>query len=266
MVEETVPIEFNKQISKDIWLMGFRSEDLASSAMPGQFLMLRVGSNSKDPLLRRPFSIHEIGDDNRLMILYKIVGQGTYLLSTLKADDSISVIGPLGNGFSLPHPEERTILVAGGIGIAPLFFLAQALSRAQKRPIKMLLGFPSSQEVVLVDQIKDLGVNLMLATEDGSLGFKGLVTDLFDQSIDRESEAKPIIYVCGPRLMIKKIVNRAVAFNLKCFVSTEGFMACGLGICLGCAIKAAQGKEKVYYYVCQDGPVFSADMIDWEVM
>ena len=266
MVEETVPIEFNKRIGKDIWLMGFRSERLASSARPGQFLMLRVDSDSKDPLLRRPFSIHEKSDDNRLTILYKVVGQGTSLFSTLKEDDSISVIGPLGNGFSLPHPEERAILVAGGMGIAPLFFLAQALSRAQKRHMKMLLGFPTSQEVVLADQLKDLGVNLSLATEDGSLGFRGLVTDLFDQSIDQESEAKPIIYACGPRPMIKKIVNKAMTFNLKCFVSMEGFMACGLGICLGCAIKAAQGKEKVYYYVCQDGPVFSAEMIDWEVM
>jgi dihydroorotate dehydrogenase electron transfer subunit len=266
MVEETVPIEFNRRIGKDIWLMGFRSERLASSAMPGQFLMLRVGSNSKDPLLRRPFSIHEMSDGNRLTILYKIVGRGTSLFSMLKEDDSISLIGPLGNGFSLPRPEERAILVAGGMGIAPLFFLAQALSRAQKRHMRMLLGFPTSQEVVLADQLKDLGVNLTLATEDGSLGFRGLVTDLFDQAIDQESEVKPIIYACGPRLMIKKIVNKAMMFNLKCFVSMEGFMACGLGICLGCAIKAAQGKEKGYFYVCRDGPVFSAEMIDWEVI
>jgi dihydroorotate dehydrogenase electron transfer subunit len=266
MFEETVLIEFNRRIGKDIWLMGFRSERLASRAMPGQFLMLHGDSNSKDPLLRRPFSIHDMSDSNRLTILYNMVGRGTSLLSTLREDDSISVIGPLGNGFSLPQPEECAVLVAGGMGIAPLFFLAQVLSKGQNRHVKMLLGFPTSQEVVLTDQLRDLGVKLTLATEDGSQGFRGPVTNLFDRSIHEESKLKPVIYACGPNPMLKKIVNKAMMFNLKCFVSLEGFMACGLGICLGCAIKAAQGKDRIYYYVCQDGPVFSAEMIDWEVI
>lgn len=266
MLEKTVSIEFNRQIGNDIWLMGFRSDELASLAKPGQFLMIRLDRITKDPLLRRPFSIHGIVDRNRLMILYKIVGRGTSLLSMLKGDDPISVIGPLGNGFTLPQPDHKSILVAGGMGIAPLFFLSQALNKTQKRNMKMFLGFPTSQQIVLIDQLKDLDIDLTLATEDGSLGFKGPVTDLFDQAIDQVLTKEPVIYACGPNPMLKKIAHKAMRFNLKCYVSLEGFMACGLGICLGCAIKAAQGEDRVYYYVCQDGPVFSAEMIDWEVM
>jgi dihydroorotate dehydrogenase electron transfer subunit len=266
MREETVSLEFNRGVGKDIWRMGFRSPGLASIAMPGQFLMIRVDGVAKDPLLRRPFSIHGIDDGNRIMILYKVVGRGTSLLSLRNAGDSISVIGPLGKGFPPPEPNESAILVAGGMGLAPLYFLAQALNRDEKRTTKMFLGFPTAQEVVLIDQFKDLNVDLSLATEDGSMGFKGPVTDLFEQSIDRDSAKRPMIYACGPNPMLKKVVKRAMTLHHKCYVSLEGYMACGLGICLGCAVKAARDQGRVYYYVCQDGPVFPAEMIDWEAM
>jgi dihydroorotate dehydrogenase electron transfer subunit len=266
MREETVSLEFNQRIGKDIWRMGFRSQGLASIAIPGQFLMIRVDSIAKDPLLRRPFSIHGIDDGNRIMILYKIVGRGTSLLSLRNAGDSISFIGPLGKGFTPPEPQESAILVAGGMGLAPLLSLVQALNRDEKRTTKMFLGFPTAQEAVLINQFKGLDVDLSLATEDGSLGFKGPVTDLFERSIDRDSAKRPVIYACGPNPMLKKVAKRAMTSGLKCYVSLEGYMACGLGICLGCAIKAAPDQARVYYYVCQDGPVFPAEMIDWEVM
>jgi dihydroorotate dehydrogenase electron transfer subunit len=266
MLEEVLPIEFNKKIGKDTFLMGFRSPALASHARPGQFLMIHLSRTTKDPLLGRPFSIHGIQDRNRLMILYTIVGKGTSLLSTLKEDDLISVIGPLGNGFTLPKPHERVLLVAGGMGIAPLFFLTQALKKAQRHRITMFLGFPTSQEVVLIDQLKDQGVDLSLTTEDGSLGLKGRVTDLLDRHLGQELSERPVVYACGPAPMLKKVMQKAAAFNLKCYVSLESSMACGLGICQGCAVKAAKSTDKPYYYVCQDGPVFSAEMIDWEVL
>jgi dihydroorotate dehydrogenase electron transfer subunit len=266
MLEEVVFIEFNRQIGIDTCLMGFRSTSLASLAKPGQFLMIHLGRETKDPLLRRPFSIHGIKDKNKLMILYRIIGKGTSLLSTFKEGDPISVIGPLGNGFNLPRPNERTLFVAGGVGIAPLFFLTQFLNEVQKHKIKMFLGFPTSQEVVLLDQLKDLNVDLSLTTEDGSLGIKGLVTDLLDQYLGQRLTKRPVIYACGPTPMLKKIAQKSFTFNFKCYVSLEGSMACGLGICQGCAVKAANSKDKPYYYVCHDGPVFPAEIIDWEVM
>lgn len=266
MVEEVVSIGFNREIGKDTFLMGFPCVALTSRAKPGQFLMIQVDRQAKDPLLRRPFSIHGVLDSNRLMILYKVVGKGTALLSALREGDTISAIGPLGNGFTLPGPGERALLVAGGMGIAPLFFLTQVLTRAQNHSVKVFLGFPTSQDVVLIDQLKGLGVDLSLTTEDGSLGIKGLVSDLWDQTLSQESTQKPVTYACGPASMLKEIAQKAIARNLRCYVCLEGYMGCGLGICQGCAAKAAGSKDKPYYYVCQDGPVFSAEMIDWEVM
>jgi len=266
MLEETVSIQFNRQIGKDTWLMGFRSKNLASRAKPGQFLMVHLGRTTKDPLLRRPFSIHRIQDNNQLVLLYKIVGKGTLLLSCLKKDDSISVIGPLGNGFTISKPHEKILLIAGGMGIAPLFFLAQFLDKVQKQKTTMFLGFRTSQEVILINELKNLNIDLSLTTEDGSSGIKGLVTDLLDEYRGQEVNQLSTIYACGPILMLKKIAQMATASNLRCYVSLEGHMACGIGICLGCAVKANNNTNKPYYYVCQDGPVFSSEMIDWQVI
>jgi len=266
MLEETVTIQFNRQIGKDTWLMGFRSENLASRSKPGQFLMVHLGKTTQDPLLRRPFSIHRIQDKNQLMLLYKIVGKGTLLLSCLKKDDSISVIGPLGNGFAISKPHEKTLLIAGGMGIAPLFFLAQFLDKVQKQKPTMFLGFRTSQEVVLINELKNLNIDLSLTTEDGSMGITGLVTDLLDKYRGKELNQLSTIYACGPILMLKKVAQMATASNLRCYVSLEGHMACGLGICQGCAVKTNHNTNKPYYYVCQDGPVFSSEMIDWQVI
>lgn len=266
MIQETVFIEFNRRMGNDIWLMGFRSEALASLARPGQFLMLRIEGDSQDPLIRRPFSIHGIGEGNTILILYQTVGKVTSLLSLARNHDRISVIGPLGKGFPLPGAKERAVFVAGGMGFAPMYFLAQALPSDIRRSTKMFLGFPTSQGAGLIDRIKDLGLQLSLATEDGSMGFMGTVTDLFEQAIDRDAAEEPIIYACGPHGMLKKIAQEAGRLNLTCYVSLESYMACGLGICLGCAIKAARGEDTEYCYVCKDGPVFSAEMIDWEVL
>ncbi len=204
MLEETVFIKFNRQIGKDTWIMGFHSVNLASIAKPGQFLMVHLGRTTNDPLLRRPFSIHRIQDKNQLMILYRIVGKGTLLLSSLKENDPISVIGPLGNGFTMCKPYEIPLLIAGGMGVAPLFFLAQNLNKVQKQKITMYLGFRTSQEVVLIDELKDLNIDLSLTTEDGSLGSTGLVTELLDEYLGQEFSKKPVMYACGPSLMLKK--------------------------------------------------------------
>jgi dihydroorotate dehydrogenase electron transfer subunit len=266
MIETAVAMEFNRPLGMDTWLMGFRSEGLASLVKPGQFLMIRTEGISKDPLLRRPFSVHGIGKGGAILILYRIVGKGTSLLSLAGEHDQISVIGPLGNGFRVPGPKQRAIIVAGGMGLAPMRFLAQSLPLEARHSTKMLLGFSTSQEAVLTDQIRDLGLELSLATEDGSLGFRGAVTDLFDQLIDGDAPEKPVVYACGPNPMLKKIAQQTRRLNLTCYVSLEGSMACGLGICLGCAVKAARNQDAEYYYVCKDGPVFSAEMIDWEAL
>jgi dihydroorotate dehydrogenase electron transfer subunit len=263
MFEETALITCNRQIGKDIWIMGFQSVNLASIANPGQFLMVHLHRTTNDPLLRRPFSIHRIQEENQLMILYKVVGKGTLLLSSLRENDPVSVIGPLGNGFTMCKPDEKPLLISGGMGVAPLFFFAQRLHKIQKQKTKMFLGFTTSQEVILIDELKDLNIDLSLTTEDGSLGIPGLVTDLLDKYLRQKFTKKPVLYACGPPLMLKKIAHMAAISKLRCYVSLEGSMACGLGICQGCAVKAGNNQNKPYYYVCQDGPVFSSEMIAW---
>jgi dihydroorotate dehydrogenase electron transfer subunit len=266
MLEEIVSLKSNQRIGTNTWLMEFCSPFLASDARPGQFLMVHLGKRTKDPLLRRPFSIHGIQDADRVMILYNVVGAGTSLLSALKEHDTISIIGPLGNGFTLPRPKERAVLVGGGMGLAPLFFLAQILKEDQRNAVTVFLGFSTSQEVVRIQQLKDLGVDLFLTTEDGSLGIKGVVTDLLDQHLSNKGTTETVVYACGPPPMLKKVAQKASVFNLRSYVSLESYMACGLGICLGCAVRATHGEGKPYHYVCQDGPVFPSGMIDWEVV
>jgi dihydroorotate dehydrogenase electron transfer subunit len=266
MLEETVSITCNRQIGRHTWIMGFHSVDLASMAKPGQFLMVQVNRATNDPLLRRSFSIHRIQEKNQLMILYKIVGKGTSLLSSLKENDPLSVIGPLGNGFTMCKPYEIPVLIAGGMGLAPLFFLAQGLHKVQKQRIVMFLGFTTSQEAVLIDELEDMNIDLSLTTDDGSLGITGLVTDLLDEYLGQELPKKPVIYACGPIPMLKKIAYMAAVSRVRCYVSLEGSMACGLGICRGCAVKSSKNQNKPYYYVCQDGPVFSSEIIDWGIM
>ena len=266
VVEETVSIGFNSRIGKDTWLIGFRSAHLASHAKPGQFVMVHLGKTSKDPLLRRPFSIHRIQDKDQLMLLYKVVGKGTLLLSGLKEGDSMSVIGPLGNGFSLSKPQEKPLLIAGGMGVAPLFFLAQAFYKVQKQVITMFLGFATSEEVICMNELKDLNADLSLTTEDGTLGTTGLVTDLLDTYARQTLDHISTIYACGPTPMLKKVAQTATTANIRCYVSLEGHMGCGLGVCMGCAVKSHNSQKNPYYYVCKDGPVFSSEMIDWRSM
>ena len=261
-INEILPVKYNRQAGPDTWLMGFSSASIASGARPGQFLMVQPGK-TKDPLLGRPFSIHGIRNKEEVMILYKIAGKGTSLMSAMKEDDNISVTGPLGKSFPYPGQKGPIILVAGGIGVAPLFFLAKTLNKTEKERVRIFLGFPTSQEAILVDQLVVSGFNLTLATDDGSLGEKGFITDLLEQYLDNNVSCKSTIYACGPTAMLKKVAQKALNLNLKCYVTLEGHMACGLGICQGCAVKSAGNKSDAYYHVCKDGPVFAANLIDW---
>ena len=264
MFKETVSINCNKQVGKDIWIITFQSEKLALISKPGQFLMVHLEMETRDPLLGRPFSIHRIENKDRLSILYKRVGKGTFHLSTLKPGDSISVVGPLGNGFPMINSRQKTLLIGGGMGVAPLFFLAQSMKNFQKDNSKIFIGYSTSDEIVLSDELEDLGITISFATEDGSLGVKGPVTDLLDRYLNQGLSSGETIYACGPNAMLKKIAQMAIITNIHCYVSMEVHMACGLGICQGCAVKSNNIAKQPYHYVCKDGPVFSAEMIDWE--
>jgi dihydroorotate dehydrogenase electron transfer subunit len=262
MIEEHAEVAFNRPLNANTWLMGIASPGVACSAVPGQFVMLRV-RKGVDPLLRRPFSVCGVQGD-LFQILYRVVGRGTEILSReVRKGDRIPVLGPLGRGFRLPSERGTSLLVAGGIGIAPLLFLASAQGG---RPFRLMAGFGSGPEIIPVEEISSVPLDVDISTDDGSAGHAGLVTDLLEGWLRRESEEKPFIYTCGPKPMLRKIASIAAGLGLRCQASLESAMACGLGACQGCAVKSAPGEGRPYYHVCKDGPVFDIHQMDWEAL
>lgn len=240
--------------------MGLRSADIAGSARPGQFVMVRVGSGL-DPLLRRPFSICGV-EGNLFLLLYRVVGKGTEIMAgEVAAGDKISVLGPLGRGFSIPDKEGTILLVAGGIGIAPLLFLGHELGR---RDFKFMAGFGSAAGIIPAQEVIDLSVPLEISTDDGTEGHHGPVTDLLVRHLrEHRTGSDQFIFTCGPKPMLRSVAITAMKGGIPCQVSMEASMACGLGACLGCVVKASPAEKQTYYHVCSDGPVFAAAMLDW---
>jgi len=260
MVEESTEIVFNKRVAGNTFFMGFRSGPMADTAKPGQFVMMQVRAGI-DPLLRRPFSICGVNGDV-LLILYRVVGRGTAILSQKNMGDFLQVLGPLGDGFESPGGAVQPVLVAGGMGIAPLIFLSLTLARKDQQ---FLAGYGMSSEVVPLDQLGIVGLSPSIATEDGSEGHHGRVTDLLE-SVLSVKEKPSAIFTCGPLPMLKAVAKIAMGQNILYQVSLESNMACGVGACQGCAVKNATGLNKPYAHVCQDGPVFDAKTLDWEVI
>ena len=261
MIEASTEIVFNKRVAGNTFFMGFRSEPMVNAAKPGQFVMMRVRS-SIDPLLRRPFSICGVNGDV-LLILYRVVGQGTAILSEKRPGDLIRVLGPLGKGFEFPGKTVQPIMVAGGMGIAPLIFLSLALARKDQH---FLAGYGGSAEVIPLDQLGIVGLSPAIATEDGSQGYHGRVTDLLESVLSNAKKIPSAIFTCGPLPMLQAVQRIALGKNIPCQVSIESTMACGVGACQGCAVRRAPRFDGAYAHVCQDGPVFDAVILDWEVM
>jgi dihydroorotate dehydrogenase electron transfer subunit len=231
----------------------------ASPAVPGQFVMVKTGLGD-DPLLRRPISIHR-RTRNGIELLYEIVGQGTSWLSESSPGASLSVIGPLGNGFPLAAAKGRIpVLVGGGIGAAPLVFLAEKLvaSDSGKKPV-VLLGARSRSDLLCADDFRSAGCKVVVATDDGSCGRRGFVSCLLADLCADAATGKSVIYSCGPRPMLNSISSLAGAAGIPAYVSLEAHMACGIGACLGCIVATNEGNKRV----CKDGPVFDAQDILW---
>ncbi len=242
-----VKVKDIKKVNDNIFRLILSSPYLANQSSPGQFLHAKICST----ILRRPFSIHNIkGKD--VHVLFKVRGKGTEILSRYKKGNVLDVIGPLGNGFNLKTSSSKTtdILVAGGIGVAPLMFLAQKL----KGERVALLGVRTKNEIVCEQEFKKLGYKIGIATDDGSKGMKATAIELLRKTLVRSRGTKTNIYACGPEAMlygINKVIDHYP--NLECQVSFEQFMGCGLGICCGCTIETIHGYKKV----CKDGPVFN---------
>lgn len=259
MFETFVEVLFNKPVARDTFFMGLRADSIASAARPGQFVMIRVRQGT-DPLLRRPFSICGVKGD-ALLILFRVVGRGTEILSQKTPGDALQVLGPLGKGFDLPDGPFRPVLTAGGMGIAPLIFLSLQLERKDQI---FLAGYGTSSEIVPPDQLSIVGFSSDMATEDGSQGFHGRVTELLKTQLSEIEDKSSMIFACGPLPMLKTLAAIAHHHHLPCQVSLESTMACGLGVCQGCAVKNTSSADNPFGLVCRDGPVFDAQTLDWE--
>ena len=244
----------------------FKSPDIARQAAPGQFLMVKVATGTH-PLLRRPFSIHS-RDDASISLFFKVAGEGTALLAEKKPGETLDILGPLGRGFDLALGAGNrraavapALAVGGGRGIAPLTFLASELAAAG-RPLKILYGGRTASDLPLRDKFTTAGFDLACSTDDGTFGFKGLVTDLLKNELNTAQPAS-VIYACGPEPMLRTIARMAAEAGIPAQLSLESHMGCGFGACWGCVKKIRRDGAESWVKVCEDGPVFPAQEVIW---
>jgi len=257
--QEKAAVTLREDLTHDVIRLTVRAPKTSAAALPGQFVMVRVG-DILDPLLRRPFSIHCVNPDGTITLLFKIVGKGTKMLSRLDQGSELDLLGPLGKGFDL-NPTGPFCMIGGGMGIAPLYFLAQKFRHSghQHSSHPVLLGAQTQAELlVLAEEFSELGYPVLTATDDGSLGHEGFVTELLDDLLVKTRQ----VYVCGPLPMMRVVAMKCREAGVACQVSLETHMACGLGACLGCTFPASSGG---YKHVCKDGPVLSADEVIWSL-
>lgn len=257
---ELCKVLFNRPESHGYYRMGLACAAVSVHAAPGQFVTLHLPGVAT-PLLRRPFSIHrrvrQGGESMGIEILYKVVGDFTDQLTRLSPGDWVDVLGPLGKGFTVSAARRKVVLASGGIGVAPLVFLAESLwgEGVDAHQSLVCLGGRSSGDILCADRFTHLGYGLRIATDDGSAGEQGLVTTPLE---DWLSGNRPdIVYACGPMPMLRAVAAIAASKGIACEVSIETIMACGLGACLGCAVNKNEISGK-YQHVCIDGPVFDA--------
>jgi dihydroorotate dehydrogenase electron transfer subunit len=250
----------NRRVNKNLWLLTLELEGEFEVPEPGQFVQLRTGVGT-DPLLRRPFSVasYEAGRTRTLQVLYAPVGRWTRLVASYKAGFELDVLGPLGNQFAT-EDEDLSILVAGGRGVAPLLYLSRRLSSTE-RDYLSLVGARSERDLYWNEEIAGPG-EVKLATEDGSVGTTGVVTDLLEKELGA-GDRRAAVYACGPLAMLKSVAEICSKTGTRCQVSVETVFACGIGVCRGCLVPSTQ-EERSHLMACSDGPVLRAEYVDWE--
>lgn len=247
-----------KALNKEIYQLSLLAPGIARRAKPGQFVNILCGEG-REYILRRPFSIYR-KTSGSIEILFRVLGQGTSFLKDSQPHSRLDVVGPLGRPFDF-QKQGKVMLVAGGMGIAPLRLLAEELSSRRKK-VYVTLGARSKKDLPFRQGLREISAGLFYATEDGSLGSRGMITDILPGLLERINPEQ--MYSCGPQLMLKKVAELASRYSLPCQVSLERFMACGLGVCLSCVVPiCSRGLDWEYKRVCREGPVFDAEEVYW---
>jgi dihydroorotate dehydrogenase electron transfer subunit len=254
----------NEQVAQDHYLLRCACPEIASSAQPGQFIHVLI-SQGAGLLLRRPFTVYTVEAD-QITMLYQIIGEGTAVLSHLKPGDSLRVLGPLGNAFRTPSEPNPAIIVGGGAGIASLMLLAVALRQAGLRTLG-LVGSMNRARLLSVAGLEKIGVEMHIATDDGSVGHHGFVTEILTQILEQPQAYElrhPMIYACGPDGMLHAVTKVAKNYHVPAQLAMESRMGCAMGVCLGCVCKVRTPNGGFEYQrVCTEGPVFNAADIVW---
>lgn len=247
----------NIEIEKDIFNLRFESAYIADTARPGQFVeVLCQGPGA--PFLKRPFGIYKVNKETKICeILFKKLGKGTEILSLLKKGAGTNITGPLGNGFEIKK-QKTHLVVGGGMGVAPLMFLAEVLKKTGDK-VYIFLGAKTAEELPARELFESLG-EVIIATDDGSLGEKCMIDTPLERMLKKENNCA--VYSCGPHAMLRCVADLAQKYNAPAQVSLEEKMACGLGVCQGCPVEI-KNKDTKYKLVCKDGPVFNAEDIVW---
>jgi len=256
----------NVEVAQDNYLLTLSPLDTIQTPVPGNFFMLSI-DKGYDPLLKRPFSIHRCAGGT-LQILYRVVGKGTLILSRKKPGDVIEAVGPLGNAFPVRKGMKDIILVAGGLGIAPIFALAEKIVSMNSSPRSggseplLFYGARTKDELLCMHELSSLGIDPVISTDDGTAGRKGNIIAVLKKHLARRRSAGvlPTLFACGPGPMLKSLASVTVKKGLKGYAALEQNMACGLGTCLGCIVLTKTGYKRV----CKEGPVFPLGDIVWE--
>lgn len=259
MLDERCKVVEHREIGTGYRYLVLEAPRMAKDLMPGQFVHIRVPALEKSAL-RRPFSVFD-AEDGRVTVLYKTVGRGTAALHSVTAGDTINVMGPLGHGFPLKCDGEA-LFVGGGYGVAPLHFLARRFVAAAGLPKpKVFIGGRTAEDLLAIDRFRALGVEIFTATNDGSAGTKGLVTDPLDDLLAglRERGTRFELFACGPDPMLKAVALRATGTGSKGWISMDRHMVCGVGACYACIQKTVRGNSRC----CIEGPVFAAEDLVW---
>jgi dihydroorotate dehydrogenase electron transfer subunit len=252
---ERVEVVANERVAPGVGLIALSAPRIAAAVRPGQFVHLRI-STGADFILRRPFSVHRAYGDH-IELLYQVLGRGTRELADRAHGDVMDAIGPLGTGWNVPDGAAHVLLVAGGLGAAPLGMLAEQLA-ARGVAVSVAMGAPTAERLVARGVFERVARQVTLATDDGSAGERGFVTGISERLI---SDGRPsLVCACGPEVMSRSVAAQAEAAGVPCQVSLERLMACGIGACLSCVVTTVRGRKRA----CVDGPVFDAREVVWD--
>ena len=250
-----------EQLKPDIFKYSVKADEITSVAKPGQFIEIRV-NNDIEPFLRRPISIYNMKKEEGILeFIFQVKGKGTKILSERREGEEIDIVGPLGYGPFKYSNYENIAVIGGGIGVFPLYELSKNAKKENKN-VNIYLGFRNKDLVVLEKEFKEVSDKLVITTDDGSYAEKGFAIDFMKKDI--EEKKVDCIFACGPLPMLKAVREYAIENNIPCQISLEEKMACGLGVCLGCAVKTTKSSKEnpEYWHVCKAGPVFQAKDVE----